>query len=169
MGAWLAANGYTVEAFERALREDMLATRRIEHIAGAIGDSAEQVRAAHLLVARRADAENLRSQLLAGADFAELAMRWSLDPSTRPAGGDLGWSPPGYLLVPEVDQAAWSLPVGEVSPVIESALGYHIVVVLERGEHPLSPDARRFLRERAVETWLLDRRAAAQIEIIPSP
>jgi parvulin-like peptidyl-prolyl isomerase len=165
MGAWLAENRYTLDSFKRALRQDRLASKMVEEIGDSVGENAEQVRAAHILVSTQGEAESLLNELASGADFADLAMTWSLDASTRPAGGDLGWFPPGYLLVPEVDSAAWALAPGETSDVIESALGYHIVRVLERGEQPLSPDARRFLRERAVELWLEAQRTAAEIEI----
>lgn len=143
----------------------MLAAMMVDEIGESVGGSAEQVRAAHILVAARSEADRLLADLASGADFADLARASSLDPGTRPAGGDLGWFPAGYLLVPEVDSAAWALEPGETSDVVESALGYHIVRVLEHGEQPLSPDARRFLRERAVELWLEAERAVAQIEI----
>lgn len=169
MGAWMAENRFTLDSLKRALRQDGLSAMMIEDITDGVGESADQVHAAHLLVASRAEAEALQAELSAGADFADLARQVSLDASTRPAGGDLGWSPQGYLLVPEVDQAAWALGPGETSEVIESALGYHIVRVLERGEHTLSPDAGRFLRERAVIAWLQDRQSTAPIEIYVAP
>ncbi len=169
MGAWMAENRYTLDSFKRALREDMLSELMVEEIDRNVGETAEQVRAAHILVATREEADGLLAELSAGADFGELARASSLDPSSRPAGGDLGWFPAGYLLVPEVDAAAWSLAPGETSDVIESALGYHIVRVLERGEHTLSPDARRFLREQAVRSWLQAGRAAAAIEVYAAP
>jgi peptidyl-prolyl cis-trans isomerase C len=169
MGAWMAENRYTLGSLKRALREDRLSAMMIADITQAIGEGAEQVHSAHILVAARSEAEDLRAQLSAGADFAELARLASLDASTRPAGGDLGWSPPGYLLVPEVDQAAWALAPGETSDIIESALGYHIVRVLERESHPLSPDAGRFLREQAVVAWLQARQATASIETYVAP
>ena len=165
MGAWMAENHYALETFKRALRQDMLAAIMVEELSLSVGERAQQVRAAHILVATRGEADTLLAELAAGADFADLARASSLDASTRPAGGDLGWFPAGYLLVPEVDSVAWALAPGETSGVVESALGYHIVRVLERDERPLSPDARRFLRERAVELWLEAERVAAQIEI----
>jgi peptidyl-prolyl cis-trans isomerase C len=169
MGAWMADNHFTLDSLKRALRDDKLSAMMVETIAQGVGDRAEQVHAAHILVATRPEAEALQAQLASGADFAELARSASLDPSTRPAGGDLGWSPRGYLLVPEVDQAAWALAAGETSDIVQSALGYHIVRVLERGEHPLSPDARRFLRDQAVQEWLKSQRATAQVEIYAAP
>lgn len=169
MGAWMAENGYTLDSLKRALREDKLSAMMIEEITQSIGQTAEQVRAAHILVGSRSEAEALQAQLSAGSDFADLASQASLDASTRPAGGDLGWFPQGYLLVPEVDQAAWALAPGETSDIVESSLGYHIVRVLERGDHPLSPDARRFLREQAVIVWLQARQTTAPIEIYVAP
>ena len=169
MGAWMAENNYSVESLLRALQEDSLSATMIADIAGSVGESADQVRAAHILVTSRSEAEALQAELAAGADFAELARLNSLDASTRPAGGDLGWSPRGYLLVPEVDQALWDMAAGETSEILESALGYHIVRVLERGEHPLGPDARRFVREQSVVAWLAGRRAEAAIEILVAP
>jgi len=169
MGAWMAENRYTLASLKRGLREDKLSAMMIEDITRSIGESAEQIHAAHILVAAPAQAEDLKAQLSAGADFAELARLTSLDASTRPAGGDLGWSPQGYLRVPEVDQAAWALAPGETSDILESALGYHIVRLLERADHPLSPDAGRFLREQAVVAWLQARQAATPIEIYVAP
>jgi len=169
MGAWMAENRYTLDSFKQALRQDMLSAMMVEAIDRDVGETAEQVRAAHILVASHEEADGLSAELAAGADFGDLARASSLDPSSRPAGGDLGWFPAGYLLVPEVGGAAWELAPGETSDVIESALGYHIVRVLERGEHTLSPDARRFLRERAVREWLQARRDVAAIETYAVP
>ncbi|OGT25674.1 MAG: hypothetical protein A2Z17_04990 [Gammaproteobacteria bacterium RBG_16_66_13] len=169
MGAWLAENTYTLESFKRSLEVDMLAARQVAELSASLGDSAEQVHAAHLLVATEEEALELQSDLAAGADFGELAEAFSLDASTRPAGGDLGWFPQGYLLVQEVEAAAWALAPGETSDVIHSPLGYHIVRVLERGPHALAPDARLIVQRRAVEAWLENRRAEAEIEILALP
>jgi parvulin-like peptidyl-prolyl isomerase len=169
MAAWMVDNRYTLDSLKRALREDKLTAMMIEDITQNLGESAEQVRAAHLLVATLAEAEDLLAQLQAGADFAELARQFSLDASTRPAGGDLGWSPRGFLLVPQVDETAWSLAPGETSGVVESTLGYHIVRLLERGDHGLSPAGRRFVRDQAVLEWLAARRSTTPIEIYAAP
>lgn len=166
MGAWLAENAYTLDSFKRALQEDMLAEWMAEEISRPVGEAAEQSRAAHILVATKQEADALLAELATGANFADLAWVRSLDASTRPSGGDLGWSPQGYLLVPEVDAAVWAIAPGETSDVIESALGYHIVRVLERGVQPLSPDAARFVRAQAIRGWLEAERASAQIEIL---
>jgi parvulin-like peptidyl-prolyl isomerase len=169
MGTWLAINGYSVESFKTALAEEMLATQMIDYIVAQFGDTVEQVHAQHILVATQDTAESLRDQLLDGADFAEIARTYSIDTSSRPAGGDLGWFPAGYLLVPEVEAIAFDLQPGELSEVIESNLGFHIVQTIERGERPLAPDALRQLREEAVMNWLVAQREVAEVQILIAP
>jgi peptidyl-prolyl cis-trans isomerase C len=169
MGTWLAVNGYTLEGFKAALAEEMLAAMMIEHIVSQVGDSTEQVHAQHILVATRDLAESLRDQLIDGADFAEIARMYSIDTSSRPAGGDLGWFPVGYLLVPEVEAVAFNLQPSELSEVVESDLGFHIVQTIERGEQPLAPDALRQLREEAVMDWLVAQREMAEVQILIAP
>jgi peptidyl-prolyl cis-trans isomerase C len=169
MGAWLAANGYSLDSLKAALAEETLAARMVEQIAGAVPATAEQVHARQLVVADAGLAEELRKQIEGGEDFAQLAQTYSLDLSTRPAGGDLGWFAPGTLTTPEVEAAAFALQPGELSAVVQSALGYHLVQVIERGEHELSPQTWRRLRQEAVEAWLAEARGRATIEIVNPP
>jgi parvulin-like peptidyl-prolyl isomerase len=152
---WLAANLYTNDEFREALRRERLRARMAEQIAAQVGDTAEQVHAEALLVADEATAQALLEQIRNGADFATLALAYSLDLSSRAAGGDLGWFPRGGLTVPEVEAAAFALQPGETSGVIHSPLGYHIVQVIERDPaRPLSPGAAQALRARAYRAWL---------------
>jgi peptidyl-prolyl cis-trans isomerase C len=169
LGAWLAENDYSAENFQAAVAKEMQAQSMVEHITSLVGESAEQVHARHLLVSSREQAESLRQQILAGEEFALLARQFTLDLTTRPAGGDLGWFPRGVLLAPEVEEAAFALAPGEVSPVVESSLGFHIVETIERGEHALSPSAAVRLRELAVGDWLSAQRESAVIEILVAP
>jgi parvulin-like peptidyl-prolyl isomerase len=169
MGAWLAANGYSLEELKASLGEEILAARTVQRIADEVPATAEQVHARHILVADEALAEELQSQLAGGADFATLAQTYSLDLSTRIAGGDLGWFARGTLTTPELEAAAFALQPGEISAIVHSALGYHLIEVLERGEHTLSPETRRRLRQEAVDDWLTDQRTQAAIEIVITP
>ena len=167
LAAWLAANGYSTESYLATLREEMQAQRMVEQIASSVPESVEQVRARHILVATSQEAEDLLLQLADGADFGTLAATYSLDLSTRPGGGDLGWFPREFLASPEVEQAAFTLQPGELYPeVITSGLGYHVLQVLDRGQRPLSPEAGRRLRLKAVEDWLDLRRKDTEIIIL---
>jgi peptidyl-prolyl cis-trans isomerase SurA len=76
----------------------------------------------------RVKAESLLAEIHRGADFATLAKRESMDETTKQNGGDMGWSRRGDN-VPELDRWLFELPPDQVSPVIESPLGYHLIVV----------------------------------------
>ena len=86
-----------------------------------------QVRASHLLVKTKEEADKIREEILAGKDFAEAAREVSLCPSGK-QGGDLGYFGRGQM-VPEFDTAAFSLPVGVVSEPIKTQFGWHLLVV----------------------------------------
>ena len=168
--AWLAANLYTDDEFREALRRERLRAHMAEQVTAQVGDTAEQVHAQALLVADASAAQYLLEQIQGGADFASLALAYSLDLSSRAAGGDLGWFPRGGLTVPEVEEAAFALQPGETSEVIYSALGYHIVQVLERDPaRPLSPGAAQALRARAYRAWLDGLLAKAAVEKFVTP
>ena len=169
MGAWLAAQGYDLDSFGRALRRELLAQRTVERLAGHVDETAEQVHARHLLVASLQEAEALLAQIEAGADLGELAVTESLDLSTRVGGGDLGWFPLGVLTQPSVEETAFALAPGELSQVVESDLGYHLVEVLAREVRPLTANDLRRLRQAAVEAWLAAERQNAEIVILIEP
>ncbi|MCE2931016.1 MAG: peptidylprolyl isomerase [Vampirovibrionales bacterium] len=88
-----------------------------------------EVRASHLLVDSEEQAVNLREEIVAGKEFAEVARTVSKCPSGR-NGGDLGFFGRGRM-VPEFDQAAFTQPVGEISEPIKTQFGYHLLVVTE--------------------------------------
>jgi parvulin-like peptidyl-prolyl isomerase len=78
----------------------------------------------------RADLEDIRAQILEGADFANTASAWSDDPSAA-RGGDLGFIARGDM-TPEFEDVAFSTPVGEISEVFQTPFGLHILKVEER-------------------------------------
>ncbi|MCD6554873.1 MAG: peptidylprolyl isomerase [Anaerolineae bacterium] len=163
--AWLQANGWTEEDYRKRLRSQLLTSKMIERVTSSVPTTAEQVHARHILVATEAEAQSILNQLLAGADFATLAQQYSLDEATKVNGGDLGFFPRGILLAPEVEDAAFSLQPGQISGVIASQFGYHIVQVLERvPDYPLSEDALGALRDRAFRQWVDELWKAATIE-----
>jgi peptidyl-prolyl cis-trans isomerase SurA len=81
------------------------------------------------MAAARAKAESLLVEIQKGADFATVAKRESMDPGSKELGGDLGWARRGSGFVPEFERAIFALPPGQVSPVIETSFGFHIIRV----------------------------------------
>ncbi len=95
-----------------------------------------QVRASHILVLTqdmdesereeaRARIDEIRSRIDEGEDFAELAREYS-DDGTAADGGDLGYFSQGQM-VPEFEEVAFDLDVGEISDIVETQFGYHII------------------------------------------
>jgi peptidyl-prolyl cis-trans isomerase SurA len=78
--------------------------------------------------AARAKADSLLAEIKAGGDFELIAKRESDDPGTKQNGGDLGWNRRGTM-VPEFDRWMFALAPGQLSPVIETAFGFHIIRV----------------------------------------
>jgi peptidyl-prolyl cis-trans isomerase D len=76
-------------------------------------------------------AEDLLTQLKAGAKFEDLARKYSEDPGSAKEGGSLGWIGKGRT-VPEFEKAAFSLPKGQISDLVKSSYGFHIIRVDDR-------------------------------------
>jgi parvulin-like peptidyl-prolyl isomerase len=89
----------------------------------------------------RAQIDKIEAELKAGGDFQALAKKYSED-STRDQGGDLGMFPPKGVLDESLAGAAAKLAVGEVSPPVRTAAGWHLVQLAERGPEPTFAEAR---------------------------
>lgn len=82
--------------------------------------------------AMKKKAEKIRLELLnKESGFSTQAILYSDDPGSASNGGELGWVEPG-MMVPEFEQASFSLPIGQISELIETKYGIHIIEVLER-------------------------------------
>lgn len=134
----------------------------------------EQVRVSHILVDSREEAEAIRAALLEGADFAEVAREKSTDPGTAVRGGDLGWVSRGQTVKPFEDMA-FSSPVGDISPVVETDFGFHVLKVEERREarEAVYEESRDVIHsylledklQQAFQEWLREIRNEARVEI----
>ncbi len=118
-------------------------------------------------------AQNIRRELENGADFADLARRFSEDPLSAAKGGDLGWVRADQL-VPGFANAMTALPMNTLSDVTESRFGFHLIEVLATREADISDEqlrnrARRILTERKfsqeLDSWLRQVRADAFVEL----
>jgi peptidyl-prolyl cis-trans isomerase C len=138
----------------------------------------DQFRAAHILILvpegatpeakeeARKKAGAILSMLDAGQDFAELARKNSEDPGSKDSGGELPWMSPGQT-VPPFEAAALALAPGQLSPVVETDFGFHIIKLHEKraaGTMPYEEVEERidqFLKRRS-----LQQRIEAEIETL---
>ncbi len=88
-----------------------------------------KIRVRQIVVVSRAEADDVMEQLKNGADFVQLARVKSID-SSRDRGGDLGFFGPGEM-IPEFEEAALLLEVGELSGVVQTPMGFHILKRIE--------------------------------------
>jgi peptidyl-prolyl cis-trans isomerase D len=112
------------------------------------------------LEAARAKAQDLLSKLKAGGNFADLAGKFSEDPGSAQAGGELGWLGRGRA-GDEFDNAAFSLPAGQMSSVIQSPVGFQIIQVEDK--HPARLKSLDEVKGE-VETAVVEADAAAKTE-----
>lgn len=117
--------------------------------------------------------KNIRSRILQGENFSDLAIKFSEDPGSSKQGGELDWMGKG-VLAPEFEKVMIELPIGEVSEVFETQFGYHFLEVLDKRNHDLTREliedqayqilySRKFDQE--LENTLRSMRAEAFVEI----
>jgi peptidyl-prolyl cis-trans isomerase C len=196
----LAARSMTVDQFRADTKVDMMIGKMLD--AEVAGDAAateaeakdfyaknpdkfmqgESVRASHILImanektdeaARkqaRAKIDGILKRVKAGEDFAALAKENSQDGSAQ-QGGDLNFFRRGQM-VPEFDKAAFALKPGEVSDVVTTQFGYHIIKVTERKEaaavpyEQVSPRIVQYLKQQRANTFIETVKKKARIEVL---
>jgi peptidyl-prolyl cis-trans isomerase C len=119
--------------------------------------STTQIRASHILVKDEAAAREIREQVKADpSKFGDIAKEKSTDKTSGQKGGDLGMFGPGRM-VPEFERAAFALKQGEISDVVKTQYGYHIIIVTERKEGERRPfdqvkeQIKATLRNKAIQ------------------
>ena len=162
---WLAVYGFTAESFREHLKRSLEAAWMRDQIIADVPFEMEQINAQQMLFYNLAAAEETLEDLNSGKDFSQLAK--THDPQTL---GDLGWFPPGFLTISELDPILFDLEVEETSDIIETEIGYHIIMVLEKeGNRPLDPAIRQILQEQELDNWLVRRWKLSTIQItLPS-
>ena len=169
--SWLEANQYTEEEFREILATQMLTAEVVSVVTADVPTAVEQVRARYLQVDNEPLAQQILAELAAGSDFATQAQLHSLDRITGENGGDLGFFARGSLLVPELEEVAFTLEVDQTSGIVpivnqNGQTLYYIVQVIERDPaRPLQENQRSLLLQEQFEQWLATRKNEANIVV----
>jgi peptidyl-prolyl cis-trans isomerase C len=113
----------------------------------------KEIRTRQIVVGTEQEAKEIQTRIAKGEDFAELAKRFSMDPSAKTNGGDVGFHPRGSL-IPEFEAAAFKLTkVGQVTPPVKTKLGYHIIKLEEMREGAIVPfpEVKEFIRQKMTQ------------------
>lgn len=155
-------NDLTVQKMSIKLREEVRLTP----------DDLREVRTSHILVSTEAEAKTLLIKVKSGSDFALLAKQFSQDPGSAPRGGDLGYFSTGMMVVP-FEKAAFALKAGEISNVVKTPFGYHIIKIADsrlRKIPAAKQDIEKYVlqekQEKTFRKWYSEVRSRAKIEII---
>jgi len=202
--AELKKQGVSQEAFRAQVKRGRRVDKLVETVTSGVSDPreddirrhfeshreefqrAERVQAQHILVApeskdeaartaARAKLEAIRARIAAGGDFDGEAAAHSECPSGKQAAGSLGWFSRGMMVKP-FDDAVFSLQVGELSAIVETEFGFHIIrkTAHEEAAEADFDEARETIRDflrhvargEALSAHVAELRAKAQIEIL---
>lgn len=159
--------------YDRLIAAPALARQEVrDALAAQVGQSAPQVRAAHILVPTREAAEAARARIIDGGEsFDSVASAISTDQGTAANGGELGWFVREEMVPPFAD-AAFALEPGAISQPVQSEFGWHIIQVEESDpDRPLTDAQINRIEQAVADRWLTDERAALAVtsSLPPTP
>ena len=122
----------------------------------------EEAQASHILVATEAEAKDLKEKLKNGGDFAALAKEHSKDPGSKDTGGDLGFFTRGQM-VPQFEEAVFSMNKGDVSDPVQTQFGWHIIKVVDK--RTKAPPAFEVVKDRILQSMLLQKASTTAVDL----
>ncbi len=177
--------GQDYSDFRNNIKEEILVAKMMNKVRSEVtitADDLREVKARHILIMpksadqkgdleARAKAEELLSRIKKGESFAALAAKYSDDTVSAKKGGDLGFFTTGAM-VPEFEKAAFSLKPGEVSGIVRTSYGYHIIQVedtrlrkiKEKGKD-LNEEVLAEKQDQALKKWMYQLSQKEKVEI----
>ncbi|MBI5554541.1 MAG: peptidylprolyl isomerase [Elusimicrobia bacterium] len=120
----------------------------------------ERIKVAHILVKEKAQAEQVLAQLKKGADFAQVAKKYSIDSNSNKSGGEMDYFGQGDM-VPDFEKGAFLLTTpGQISESVKTVFGYHIIKLLDRkaaGERSFAeakPEIEQSVEKNKFDQWI---------------
>lgn len=176
---FLASNKLTIEFFKANMKKELLVDKhKAEFLKGLklTEDDAKKyfeenkenlvvLKASHILVATEEEGKAILERLNAGEDFATVATLESLDSVSAAKGGELGYFAKGNMIA-EFEDAAFELEEGEISELVKTEVGYHIIKLEERKDtfEELKDDIIDVLNEEQYIAKVEELRSDAKVE-----
>lgn len=161
LNEFLESSGLTEADIETLIRDGVIYDKMLDAHGGP--KEMEQVHARHILVETEEEGDAVLAGLEEGEDFADLAAEYSIDTGSKEDGGDLGWFPRG-VMVAEFEEVAFGLEIGEISELVKTEFGYHVIEVLEREVRELEPQFLQAFQQKAFNEWFAEQKELAEIE-----
>jgi tetratricopeptide (TPR) repeat protein len=170
----LKRNGLSLDKFRDMIKDEMLVQKVVSKIREAVTVTPEdmrEIRVSHILVSLEAVARDLAQKLKKGDNFATLAKEYSLDRGSAAKGGDVGFFTTGMMVEP-FEKAAFKLKVGDISDIVKTPFGYHLITLTDTRLRKFAGQEKDFEKaalaekqEMAFRRWFSDLRSQAKIEI----
>lgn len=167
----LKAQGFSVSDLKNMIKEEILVQKMINKVKSEVtvsSDDMREIRAWHILIpsAQKDLADKVLAMAKRGEDFSSLAKKFSIDKVSALKGGDLGFFGKGQM-VEEFEKSAYALKSNEISPLVKTQFGYHII---KMNESRLKKDANKDSilnqkKENIFNKWFLNLKTKAKIEI----
>ncbi len=165
----------SMSKFKSMIKDEMMVQKMIARVRGEVRvgpDDLREVKASHILMTTEAFAKELLERVNKGENFSRLAKKYSQDSGSAVKGGDLGFFSTG-MMVESFEKAAFGLKVGEISGVVKSPFGYHIIKVADSRlrkfsgkEKDIEKAALAEKQEKAFRKWFSEIKGKAKIEIV---
>jgi foldase protein PrsA len=167
--------GLNLAQFRDLIKDDILVQKfqqKMQSEVTVLPVDLREFRVSHILVTNEATAKMLLDKIRAGGDFAALAKSYSLDSRSAVKGGDLGYFTTGSM-VPIFERAALALKPGELSGVVKSPFGYHLIKGADSRLRKFKvPDSQieafvlREKQEKSFRQWYAEVKSQAKVEIV---
>lgn len=159
----LVRSGLSDGQFRDITKAAVLSRKLVEQLKTELPATAESINLRQITVITQAEADDIRSQVEGGADFAQIAKEKSLDTTTGPNGGDIGWIPRGVVNKAQED-ILFALEAGDITtyPTGSQVIVYQVTE--KQADRPLDDDDKQILANLALGDFFDEKRATLDIE-----
>ena len=159
----LSRSGISESQYRDMAAAAVIRNKVLEKFTAEVPASAESIRYRQILVRDQAEADDLRSQIEGGADFAALATEKSLDTVTRSAGGEVGWVPRG-ILDEKTEEQLFGQELNAITTYSISAGTYVYQVLEKEPDRALDENQKSVLAQKKLTDWVAEKTAGLTVE-----